>query len=58
MPQLPAPASVPDALAQLNSALGYLAGEDWASLPAGMQRDAVAGFERTEARQVAARTRS
>lgn len=56
MPDATAPGSVAAALTQLDSVLGFLATADWAALPVTAQRDAVAGFERAEARQVAART--
>ena len=47
---------MPDALAQAESALGYLASVDWASLPGQVQRDALEELARLQTRQVAART--
>jgi uncharacterized protein DUF222/HNH endonuclease len=56
MTQAVAPASVTDALAQAQAALGFLAGVDWASLPGQVQRDALEDFAHLQTRQVAART--
>jgi hypothetical protein len=56
MAQAAAPASVGDALAQAETALGYLAAADWASLTGQVQRDALEALARVQARHVAART--
>jgi uncharacterized protein DUF222 len=56
MARAAAPASVADALVQAESALGFLAAADWASLPGQVQRDALEVLARVQARQVAART--
>src|SRR5262249_5498599 len=56
MPQAVTPASVADAMAQLDAAMDYLTSADWASRPSAVQADALSGFARAEARQTAART--
>jgi hypothetical protein len=56
MPQAVTPASVADAMAQLDAAMDYLTSADWASLPSAVQAEALSRFARAEARQTAART--
>lgn len=56
MTQAVAPVSVAEALGQAESALGFLASADWASLPGQVQHDALEALAHLQARQVAART--
>ena len=56
MPQAVTPASMADAMAQLDAAMDYLTSADWTSLPSAAQAEALSGFVRAEARQTAART--
>ncbi|MBO0832554.1 MAG: DUF222 domain-containing protein [Actinobacteria bacterium] len=51
-----APASVADALARAEEALGFLAGADWASLPGQVQQEALEELAHLQTRHVAART--
>jgi uncharacterized protein DUF222 len=51
-----APANAAEALSMLDAALDHLNATDWGSLPASVQRKALTGLGRAEAKQTAART--